>query len=285
MPRRCLLVIGLIVLGSALGLTMLRRNAASAPATRLPTPTQQWWRPAPGTTWQWQLSGRLDTNLAAQMYDIDLFDNDAAQVARLRRQGRIVICYLNAGAWEAWRPDADRFPAALLGAPLEGWPDERWLDIRRLDLLAPLIEARLDLCRAKGFHGVEPDNIDAYANHSGFALSAADQLAYNRWLAAAAHARGLSIGLKNDLEQIPQLLEHFDWALNEQCFEYDECDALLPFIAAGKAVFHVEYHLAPAQFCSRAQQLGFSSLHKRPALDSYRVACWEATASAPTSAR
>ncbi|WP_276522297.1 endo alpha-1,4 polygalactosaminidase [Kallotenue papyrolyticum] len=279
------MLLGVIVLGGlALGGALLP-SGRPAPPTPSPTAAPDWWRPAPGVTWQWQLNGPLDLSIVAQMYDIDLFDSDPAQIAALRQQGRIVICYLNAGAWEAWRPDAASFPAALLGAPLEGWPDERWLDIRRLDLLAPLIEARLDLCRAKGFHGVEADNVDAYANHSGFPLTAADQLAYNRWLAAAAHARGLSIGLKNDLEQIPQLVDSFDWALNEQCFEYDECDALLPFIAAGKAVFHVEYHLEPETFCPQAQQRGFSSLHKRPTLDSYRAACWEQPSVSRSSVR
>jgi len=33
----------------------------------------------------------------------------------------------------------------------------------------------------------------------------------------------------------------FDWALNEECLSYDECDLLKPFLEAGKAVFHVEY--------------------------------------------
>ena len=29
--------------------------------------------------------------------------------------------------------------------------------------------------------------------------------------------------------------------MNEQCFEYDECDAYTVFIAAGKPVFNAEY--------------------------------------------
>ncbi len=67
-------------------------------------------------------------------------------------------------------------------------------------LLAPLMRARLDLCQAKGFDAVEPDNIDGYQvdGGTGFPLTAGDQLRYNRWIAAEAHCRGLSIGLKND---------------------------------------------------------------------------------------
>ena len=59
--------------------------------------------------------------------------------------------------------------------------------------------------RAEGFDGVEADNVDGYANDSGFPLTAADQLRFNRFLARAAHARGLSIGLKNDLGQAAAL--------------------------------------------------------------------------------
>jgi hypothetical protein len=161
----------------------------------------------------------------------------------------------------------------VLGAPLPEWPGERWLDIRRLDILRPLIEARLDLCRQKGFDAVEPDNVDAYSNRSGFPLTAADQLRYNVWLAEAAHARGLSVGLKNDLEQAEALAAHFDWALVEQCFEYDECQRLEPFTKARKAVFAVEYTLPIAEFCAKARALGFNAMRKNLKLDAYRAAC------------
>lgn len=254
------------MLGLALALLGL---VAWSPAAASARP----WIPAPGTTWQWQLSGRIDRSVKAEMYDIDLFDASTATVASLHRQGRHVVCYLDAGSYEPGRPDAASFPAAVLGAGVEGWPGERWLDIRRLDVLGPILERRLDLCRRKGFDGVEPDNVDAYANHSGFPLSAADQLTFNRFVAAAAHARGLSVGLKNDLDQAAALQPRFDWALSEQCFEYHECDALRPFTRARKAVFVAEYHLAARAFCARARAAGYSAIRKRLALGAWRQAC------------
>jgi len=133
--------------------------------------------------------------------------------------------------------------------------------------------ARLDLCRAKGFDAVEPDNVDGYANASGFPLAAADQLAYNRWLAAEAHRRGLGVALKNDGAQVPDLVGAFDFAVVEQCFALDECDAYQPFVAAGKAVFAVEYDLRPEQFCARANARDFDALKKNLALDAPRTAC------------
>jgi hypothetical protein len=237
------------------------------------SPPPGWWTPAPGTSWQWQLSGTVDTSFDVTMYDIDLVDVPVETISQLKSGGRVVICYFSAGSWEEYRADASLFPAEVLGSVMEGWPDERWLDIRRIDLLAPIMEARLDLAVSKGCDGVEPDNVDGYANDTGFPLTGEDQLAYNRWLAESAHSRGLSIGLKNDLDQIPQLVAHFDWALNEQCVEYNECERLVPFVQAGKAVFGVEYEGDPATFCPTVNGLNFDWLYKRWDLDAWRVAC------------
>lgn len=231
------------------------------------------WIPAPGTSWEWQLTGPIDLSVEADVWDIDMLENDAGVVDELHARGSRVICYISVGTWEEPRPDADRFPDEVLGEPLEDHPDERWLDIRRLDLLGPIMEARLDECRDKGFDGVEFDNVDGYDNDSGFPLTYEDQLAYNRFLANEAHKRGLSAALKNDLEQIPDLLDFFDFAINEECFQYHECDALLPFIEAGKAVFAVEYELAPDEFCDQANAMRFSAMRKDPVLDAYREVC------------
>ena len=233
------------------------------------------WHPGPTThAWQYQLQGKVDTSVTAHVYDVDGWDVPRKTVAKLHNAGRRVVCYIDAGTWEDWRPDSDRFPRAALGKHVEGWPGERWLDIRRLDVLRPIMEQRLDLCRAKGFDGVEPDNVDGYGNSTGFPLTAADQLAYNRFLVAAAHARGLSIGLKNDLDQAAELQPDYDWALNEECFQNGECDLLRPFVAAGKAVFNVEYSLDTSAFCPQAQALGFMSMRKTLSLDASRTPCW-----------
>jgi hypothetical protein len=180
------------------------------------------------------------------------------------------------GSWEEWRPDAEQFPDEVIGDRYEGWPGERWLDIRRLDLLAPILQARLDLCQAKGFDGVEPDNMDGYDNDTGFPLTYDDQLTFNLWLAAEAHARGLSIGQKNAPEQVADLLPVFDWALTEDCFAEGWCEAMLPYIAAGKPVFAAEYTdmgLEPDDFCPQASALGFSAILKERELGAWRMGC------------
>lgn len=235
----------------------------------------------PGTSWQWQLTGPLDETVLdgvknpRKMYDIDLFRHSAETISRLRAKGIVVICYLSAGSAEDWRPDYHKFPESVKGRTLDGWPGETWLDIRQIDVLSPVIAARMDLARDKGCDGVEPDNIDAYQNDSGFRLSGAHQLAYNRHLASLAHSRGLSIGLKNDIGQIDQLVHEYDWALNEQCHQYDECDGYAAFTARNKAVFGVEYRGSTSDFCPEANASDYDWLRKDLDLTAKRTACRE----------
>ncbi|MCI0525882.1 MAG: endo alpha-1,4 polygalactosaminidase [Nitrospira sp.] len=237
------------------------------------TPPYNIWIPSQNASWQWQLAGIVNQSYEVDMYDIDMFNNDASVVASLHAKGRKAICYISAGSWESWRPDAYKFPESVLGKPLEGWPGEKWLDIRQIGILGPIMTARMDLCKQKGFDGIEPDNVDGYANSTGFPLTYWDQINYNIFLANEAHARGLSIGLKNDLDQIIFLVPYFDWALNEQCFQYGECLKLMPFINAGKAVFQVEYYLRLQQFCPWANLLNFNSMKKRLSLNAWRRPC------------
>jgi hypothetical protein len=242
--------------------------------TPSPTAVGGIWKPSLNTSWQWQLSGTIDQTVDAQMYDIDLYDVDAATVASLHAKGRKVVCYLSAGSYEDWRGDAAQFPRAVLGNNLEGWPGEKWLDIRQISVIGPIMQARFDLCKQKGFDGIEIDNVDGYTNNTGFPLTGADQIAYNKYLADEAHKRGLAIALKNDIDQLAALVPYFDFAINEECFNYKECDGYSKtFIAAGKPVFNVEYDLQTNQFCPQANALNFNSLKKKLNLDATRTAC------------
>ena len=274
--RRPVLVLaaGVLTVALVVGvLVFLRRSDGGGDPSAGPRPAVTgFWQPAPRTSWQWQLAGAVDQSFNVRVYDIDGFENSATVVAALHAKGRKVICYLNVGAAETFRPDYAAFPAAVLGKG-NGWDGERWLDIRQTSILLPIMAKRFDLCRTKGFDAVEPDNVDAYANDSGFPLTAADQLRYNRAIARLAHDRGLSVGLKNDLDQIPQLVGDFQFAVDEQCAEFSECDELVPFVQQRKAVFHVEYTLKTSAFCPQTSALGFSSLRKNPHLDAHREAC------------
>jgi len=224
-------------------------------------------------TWQIQYSGEIDLSLEVDVYNLDLVEVTPEDIAGLHARGIYVMCYFSAGSWEDWRADADTFPEDVIGKDYEGWPGEKWLDVRAIDSLAPLLEARIELAAEKGCDGIDPDNVNGFENETGFPLTYADQLDFNLWLAETAHAHGLDIGLKNDLNQINDLVPYFDWVLNEECFSFDECELLSPFYEAGKPVYVIEYETPPQEFCQSAKELGFNAIYKNWELDAYRETC------------
>ncbi|HET7444088.1 MAG TPA: endo alpha-1,4 polygalactosaminidase [Solirubrobacterales bacterium] len=221
------------------------------------------WQPPPRTAaWQWQLQGQIDPTVGAWAYDVDGFEASKGDVRALHRHRRRAICYLDVGSWENFRPDRDRFPAGVIGKRYEGFPNERWLDVSRFQLFAEPLEARIAMCARKRFDAVEPDNVAGWENDTGFQISRGDQLRFNRWIADQVHARGMAVALKNDPKQVTQLVGLFDFAIVEECFQYDECGYYKPFIDRGKAVFEAEYELHPDEFCPAAAALGFSAIRK-----------------------
>jgi hypothetical protein len=268
--RRIAVLVAAVVTAGAIS-TVAAPSAAAAPAPPAPLACTGCWHPALNTSWNWVLSVVPTAPYrSVAMYDVDGFDNSAANVAALHAAGIKAVCYLSAGTYENWRSDAGQFPASILGKN-NGWPGEKWLDVRDVQNanspLRAIMDARLDMCRTKGFDMVELDNVDGYTNKTGFPLTAADQLYFNALLANDTHARGLSVLQKNDNEQIPALLPYFDGALNEQCNQYNECTTvqngsfgLDQYVAAGKPVFQAEYKLAVGSFCPADNAANFNGV-------------------------
>ncbi len=244
----------------------------------LPVAAHAQWHPPQSLTWYWQLTGRVSLTHDAAAYDLDGFETRPALIRDLHAQGRRAICYVDVGTWEQWRPDAHRFPRALLGRG-NGWPGERWLDIRHLGSLAPIMLARFRMCKAKGFDAVEPDNIDGFSNRTGFPLTAAQQLRYDKWVAHAVHSLGLAVFQKNDPGQARALQPFFDGVLDEQCNQYSECSAFTPYLRAGKPVLNAEYALSPARFCANDQRAGIMGARFSIRLDGSKFEpCWNQSA-------
>lgn len=261
-------LLGLVL---ALGVISLGSDPVSSPAD-----AETRWQPAPGTSWQWQLSSRPETLLDVDAYDLDGFDTSKATVDKIYANGGKAICYISVGSWENWRPDKGRFPKRVLGRDYYGWPGEKWLDIRDVDALAPIMGARMDVCKEKGFDAIEPDNMDGYQNRTGFKITAAQQLRYNRFLADAAHERGLSIAMKNDPAQVKDLVDDFDFAITEDCFDQGWCAKMSTFVDDGKAVLAAEYTDTGARlsrFCPKAESLQFDAILKKRKLGAWRRSC------------
>lgn len=256
--RRRFIVIGAIAMflaialavGLGVGLTVGRptgdsSNDSSAPsssatpisgdATNVPASV---WKPKSGVTWQLFLQGKLsDTNNQGyDVWDIDLYDNDASTIKALQDQGSKVVCYFSAGSYEDWRSDKGDFQESDLGNGLDGWPGERWLNLNSANV-HKIMEARMDLAVQKGCDAIDPDNVDGYNNDNGLGLTEQDSVDYISFLAQAAHKRNLAIGLKNAGDIIPDVLDVVQFSVNEQCLQYNECDTFRPFIDEGKPVF------------------------------------------------
>lgn len=236
--------------------------------------TSGFWVPELNSSWQWQLSTTPSANslLNVKVYDIDGEAATTALVAAMHQKGIHAICYISAGTYENFRSDAKQFPASVLGKT-NGWPGEKWLDIRAISILSPIMTARMQNCKNKGFDAIEPDNIDGYTNSTGFPLKASDQLAYNRFLADTAHSLGLSVALKNDGDQVRDLLSYFDFDINEQCAQYSECGNLTPFVQANKAVFEAEYQGNQNKACTTLNNLNFNGAFFDLDLTGKRTAC------------
>jgi hypothetical protein len=273
--------------------------ASGSPASGSESSGGTWWMPSTTApiSWQWELAhplglgstadlgtaSRTFTGAAAaapSVYDIDGFDNPASTVAGLHALGARVICYVDVGTWENWRPDAAQFPAALLGKS-NGWPGEKWLNISpagpNYAQLQAIMMARFQMCKNAGYDAVEPDNIDGSENSTGFTITTAQNNAYVEWIAAAVHGLGMSVGQKNYVDQSAALAPSMDFAVDEQCFQYGECSGLAPYLTAKKAVFEVEYSdqgAQPANFCPAANAAGMNSVEFTTSLNgSVRVPC------------
>ncbi len=193
------------------------------------------------STYYIQLQGLLRTDIPADIYEVDLFDTDNETIEQLKNQGKVVICYFSAGSYEDWRPDAPLFRKQDIGLPLSGWSGEYWLNITS-PYVRQLMRQRIDLAKRKGCDGIDPDNLNAYEHDSGFNITENDQFDYNRLLAIWAKEDGLLVGLKNDFAQVKRLVYYFDFAIDEQCYEFNECDYLKPFSEQGKPVYDIEYN-------------------------------------------
>jgi hypothetical protein len=275
-------LLGTLLVLASVTLAKHQHSARAASSTASTTTSAAYWEPTAGTTWNIDLSTTwTSTKTNVSVLDLDLFSTSASTISSLAASGVHTICYFSAGSFEDWRPDVSNFSSSDYSQPLDGWPGEYWLNTSSPHVRTAMAW-RLDLAKSKGCAGVDPDNTDGYDNEpTGFDLTVATATDYINWLAQQAHARGLAIGLKNSADVIPNVLGNMQWAVNEQCVQYDECDNWEAFIDAGKPVFGIEYpdgapNVSTAtknQICGDSQRDGFSTLLKEMNLNEWSYVC------------
>lgn len=169
------------------------------------------------------------------------------------------VCYVNGfqtqpGESQFW---LDEYPDLLLrnaaDEPLVDpeFPDEFILDTstrEHREQLVDIVGGWISGCADDGFQAIEIDNLDTYARFAD-ALDEDSAVAYARALTDSAHARGMPIAQKNSAELLGRRSETgFDFAVVEQCNEFDECDDFIE--AFGDQIYVIEYdHEAFATGC------------------------------------
>ncbi|WP_329042435.1 endo alpha-1,4 polygalactosaminidase [Streptomyces sp. NBC_00178] len=198
-------------------------------------------RPAAGMAFDYQIGGGYAPPSGVEAVSRDREDEPA--------DGLYNVCYVNAfqtqpGELKRWeKTDPDLLLRDGDGEPVidEGW-GEVLLDTStaaKRTRLAEIVGAWIDGCAESGFQAVEPDNLDSYERSQG-KLTRSHNAAFATMLAERAHASGLAIGQKNTTDLLPRSSAiGFDFAVTEECAQFDECDAYAE--AYDGRVFAVEY--------------------------------------------
>ena len=244
--------------------------AAAAPKAR------PWWHPRAvgpnrGPQFQWELDHSLNVRSTPDMgnnvtnalgrrarnvtvYDIDAIINPASTVRTLHRLHDKVICYIEVGAAGNYYSAAqERIPvtyfaqlkaAGDLGGKVDGFP-EFYLNINKPSTVRIIKAMIRQQCAAKGFDAVEPDIDDSYTDATGFNITEAQNIRFDRELGAYAHRLGLAWGQKNgdnDAHFSAALEPTTDFLLDEECNFFSTCQIVAPpYVRAGKLVLNAEY--------------------------------------------
>lgn len=265
------------------GLIVLASCSKTSTTTSVTDPEKNaatWWQPVAGVTFDWDLANISATDtFSTDVVDVDAFETSKATVDALHAKGKKVIAYVSVGTLENYRPDSALLPSSVIGKIYPEWPDERWLDIHHLDSLKPWLISRFTMIRQKGFDAIEPDNLDAYENETGFDISITDTKAFCTYLITLAHSMGLGIGQKNVSELTDDFSSSFDWALTEDAFDQGWQDDMLPYITKNKPVFVTEYtdKMTQANFqstvCPAAKTKKYSAVLKKRDLSKWSYFC------------
>lgn len=249
-------------------------GSAALVGTALPAQAQE--IRTSGSYWDWQLTSPVDLDVDVQVLVLDVMEVSASDIARVKARGVKTVCYVSVGTLEAYRDDLDTFPREIVGKTYGDWPDERFLDISRPDVLLPLMLKRFERCASLGFDAVEPDNMATWDNDTGFALTRAHQVQYNKALAAMAHGLGMEIAQKNAPDLIPELHTEFDFMIVEECFHWDFCNELGPYLDAGKLVLAAEYPstgINMREVCAYARKTDIKFIFKAKELAAGLLTC------------
>ncbi|AGL16681.1 endo alpha-1,4 polygalactosaminidase [Actinoplanes sp. N902-109] len=239
-----------VALGAGIGTADAgtRRPWSAKPTKPAATPTPAatsaptWAPPPANATFDYQIGGAYQPPAGVTVVSRD---REAAPAA-----GIYTICYVNAfqaqPGTESWwqRNHPDLILRDGNGDPVvdEDW-NELMLDFSteaKRTALTGIVGEWIDGCAADGFRAIEADNLDSYTRSQKL-LTQDQAVAYATALNSRAHDRGLAAGQKNtaELSSATARKAGFDFAVAEECADFDECDAYTA--TYGSNVIVIEY--------------------------------------------
>lgn len=239
------------------------------------------WRPLITDTWVVQPAVADVPYVIEPCYDASVFVVDLGRVAKasvalLRSLSRKVVCTFSAGSVSDALAAQLSLNATSLGSPVFPGISERWIDIRSGSTAgqasaAAVVAHHLARAVSLGCDGVLARALDAWnpsphilpsgpaptTTLSGFAVTAADQLGFNRMVAREASRRGLAVGIANDGAQYGDLVSVFDFAALDSCLQLGSCSHAAVFFGRSKPVVDVERGYGTAETCTAALAAAF----------------------------
>ena len=197
------------------------------------------------------VNGQFDYQIGgtyAPLASVAIVDRDRSAPAV---SGKYNICYVNAfqtqpneaSFWTGSHSDLllKNSKGAYVIDP--DWPDEYILDTSttaKRNAIAGIVNGWIDGCASAGYQAIEPDNLDSWTRSKNL-LTKANNVSLATLLASHAHAKGLAIAQKNtaDLGSTGKSTVKFDFAIAEECQEYDECGDYTDVY--GNNVIEIEY--------------------------------------------
>ena len=229
------------VAAAAVGAGISTADASTRPAAKAPA-ASSWAPPAANATFDYQIGEAYTPPSGVTVVSRD---HDAAAASGLYN-----VCYVN--AFQA-QPDAASWwktnhPDLLLHDKNGNLViDKDWNEIlldystaAKRSALTTIVGGWIDQCASKGFKGLEPDNLDSYTRSKSL-LTESQAVAYAASLSSYAHGKGLAVAQKNDadLSTANARAAGFDFAVAEQCADYDECGSYTA--TYGNHVIVIEY--------------------------------------------
>lgn len=232
-----------------------------APPTPFPTPSNTPPKvdlPAGEVSWaDWSNALSKDNVTGAQVVLINLA-NASALAADLQKQGHIVICSFMAGTIGPSEKSAE-WNAVKLGR----FDGKEWVNLAQAKQVQRLVGDRIDQAKALGCDGIDPHDLNCLENprcaaalklklqerkmtgrrlggiFDGIVKDA--QLAFNRWVANHAAAKGLVSALRNAPSIAHELAHDFDFAISQDCVQKNQCGQYKEFVDKGKPLLNTEF--------------------------------------------